>query len=88
MSLVNRVLERVAEAENMLPDMQTWPDNQPGTWYYEAVQEATNSHEYTRTDKPVPDLDFCYEKWQKITDIPDWAALENTWSILNGKQRD
>ena len=88
MSLVNRVLERVAEAENMLPDMQTWPDNQPGTWYYEAVQEATNSHEYIRTDKPVPDLDFCYEKWQKITDIPDWAALENTWSILNGKQRD
>ena len=86
MTLVNRVLEREVETENMLPDMQTWPDNQPGAWYYEAVQEATNSHEYVRTDKPVPDQDFSYEDWQKILEVPDWASLEKTWTVLNSRQ--
>ncbi|MGM9568282.1 MAG: S-layer homology domain-containing protein, partial [Clostridia bacterium] len=88
MTLVNRVLEREVKAENMLQDMQVWPDNQPGDWHYEAVQEATNSHEYVRTDQQVPDHDFCYEKWQEILEVPDWAALEKTWSILNSKQRN
>lgn len=30
------------------PDMKTWSDNPSTAWYYEAVQEATNSHDYTR----------------------------------------
>ena len=85
MTLINRVLERAVEEEHMLPDMVTWVDNVPGTWYYEAVQEATNSHEYVRLAELVPGQDFCYEDWQEILAVPDWAALERTWSTANSK---
>ncbi|MGN0968514.1 MAG: S-layer homology domain-containing protein [Oscillospiraceae bacterium] len=85
MTLINRVLERDVEAEHMLEDMVKWPDNLPGTWYYEAVQEATNSHAYVRTDTLVPEHDFNYEDWKEILAVPDWAALERTWSTANSK---
>ena len=49
-------------------------------WYYEAVQEATNSHIYTRTEKPVPQQDFYFEDWVAIEPAPDWEALERSWS--------
>ena len=29
-----------------LEDMTVWPDNPESAWYYEDVQEATNSHAY------------------------------------------
>ena len=46
MTMINRVLNREPEDEgDLLPDMRVWSDNQPGTWYYLAVQEATNSHD-------------------------------------------
>lgn len=85
MTLINRVLERAVEEEHMLPDMVKWPDNLPAAWYYEAVQEATNSHEYTRLAKRVPDQDFCYEDWLLIEAVPDWEALEKTWSTAYSK---
>ncbi len=85
MTLINRVLERAVEEEHMLPDMVTWVDNLPSAWYYEAVQEATNSHEYTRLTKQVPDQDFNYEDWREILEIPDWASLEKVWSTANSK---
>ena len=51
MTMINRVLCRVPETEgDLLPGMIIWPDNQPGTWYYLAVQEVTNSHDYDRKD--------------------------------------
>ena len=32
--------------------MKTWTDNtDPGAWYYAAVQEAGNAHDYTRNDE-------------------------------------
>lgn len=80
MTLINRVLERAVEEEHMLPDMVKWRDNDPDAWYYEAVQEATNSHDYTRLKKVVPGQDFCYEDWVHIDEVPDWAALERSWS--------
>ena len=60
-------------------------DVAPGAWYYEAVQEATNSHTYTRRSETVPEQDFCYEQWQTILEVPDWAGLERTWSTANSK---
>ena len=68
MTMVNRVLARQVKSEDMLKDMITWPDNVKGAWYYEAVQEATNSHTYTRTNEQAPQQDFNYEVW---------TALEN-----------
>ena len=46
MALVNEVLERAPDADYMLKDMTVWPDNPKSAWYYEDVQEATNSHSY------------------------------------------
>lgn len=46
MALVNEVLDRAPDADYMLEDMIRWPDNPELTWYYEDVQEATNSHSY------------------------------------------
>lgn len=43
--ILNKLLGRdKISADDMLSEMKTWPDNKPGAWYYEAVQEATNSH--------------------------------------------
>lgn len=82
-TMVNRIMEREVEADDMLDDMIFWPDNLPEAWYYEAVQEATNSHTYKRTNKKVPNLDFYYEEWKKLIENPDWAALERIWSDAN-----
>ncbi|MBE6930140.1 MAG: S-layer homology domain-containing protein, partial [Ruminococcaceae bacterium] len=85
MTLINRVLEREVEEEHMLPEMVRWIDNTPDKWYYEAVQEATNSHYYTRLNKLVPDHHFYYEDWLQILPVPDWAAMEKIWSHVHLK---
>ena len=62
MALVNEVLDRAPDADYMLDDMITWPDNaDESAWYYEDVQEATNSHSYVwrnsgRTSEEWEDL--------------------------------
>lgn len=67
MAMINRVLHRLPENEDDLLDgMNVWPDNKPGTWYYLAVQEATNSHDFTRKGD-------VYEHWIKLTADPDWS---------------
>lgn len=85
MTLINRVLERAVEEDHMHKDMVKWIDNSPSTWYYEDVQEATNSHVYTRLSKKVPGQSFCYEDWTGILKAPDWAALEKSWSDANDR---
>ena len=73
MTLVNRVLNRLPEnSSDLLDSMIKWPDNSDASaWYYLAVQEATNSHDYS--DKSNADK---YEKWTKIRDARDWTLLE------------
>ncbi len=73
MTLVNRVLNRLPDKSvDLLDDMIKWPDNADASvWYYLAVQEATNSHDYS--DKSNADK---YEKWTKIRDARDWTLLE------------
>ena len=73
MTLVNRVLNRLPEkSDDLLDDMIRWPDNADASrWYYLAVQEATNSHDY----KDKSDADK-YEKWTTIRDARDWTLLE------------
>ena len=73
MTLVNRVLNRLPEkSEDLLDDMIKWPDNADASvWYYLAVQEATNSHDYS--DKSDADK---YEKWTKLRENRDWTELE------------
>lgn len=80
MKLVNEVLDRTPDKDNMLSEMIIWPDNPEDEWYYEAVQEATNSHEYER--KTVNDA----EKWTKLLKVRDWAELEKEWSEANSSE--
>lgn len=82
MTLVNRVLERGVDEEGLAEDAIQWADNKPGDWYYYDVQEATNSHEYARTDKPIDGQSFCYEEWIKLKENRDWAELETIWKNL------
>jgi uncharacterized repeat protein (TIGR02543 family) len=78
MTLVNRFLGRdKVNSTSLISGMITWPDNMnPSAWYYYAVQEATNSHDFTRQENN-------YETWTKITAVRDWAALEKVWSTVN-----
>ncbi|MBQ3023186.1 MAG: S-layer homology domain-containing protein [Clostridia bacterium] len=70
MTLINRVLQRVPENEDALLDgMTIWTDNADKTaWYYLAVQEATNSHEY--------EVKGTYEVWTKLNENKDWTTFE------------
>ena len=71
MSIINRVLCRIPEDENdLLPGMNVWSDNQPGAWYYLAVQEATNSHDFRYKGE-------IYEDWTELTADPDWTKYQD-----------
>lgn len=48
-TILNYILERGADVEHMLKNMKLWPDNPTEAWFYEAIQEASNAHEFTKT---------------------------------------
>ena len=71
MTMINRVLNRIPEDESdLLPGMNIWPDCNPGDWFYLAVQEATNSHDFEHKAGN-------YETWTKLMKNPDWTRYEN-----------
>lgn len=71
MTMINRVLNRVPEnVDDLHADMVNWPDNNDkSAWYYLAVQEATNSHDYKMKN-------HIYEKWTAIRKAADWTKYE------------
>ena len=70
MTMINRVLCRMPQSEkDLLRTMVVWPDNKPTDWYYLAVQEATNSHEFERKGA-------VNETWTKLTSAPDWTRYQ------------
>ncbi len=71
MTLINRVLNRIPEnTSDLLADMIEWPDNKDtNAWYYIAIQEATNSHDFELKDE-------VHEKWTQLRDIHDWTSYE------------
>ena len=71
MTMINRVLNRIPEDESdLLPGMNVWPDCNPGDWFYLAVQEATNSHDFKHKAGN-------YETWTGMNKDPDWTRYEN-----------
>ena len=73
-TLVNNVLQRKPDADHLLDSMIHWPDNMDtSAWYYEAIQEATNSHDYDLFEGAA------YETWTSLLENRDWAALEKDW---------
>ncbi len=71
MTMINRVLNRIPEdADDLLSNMNVWPDCNPGDWFYLAVQEATNSHDYKHKAGN-------YETWSSMNKDPNWTRYEN-----------
>lgn len=74
-TMINRVLDRVPSEESHLLSrgvMQIWPDANLGDWFYLAMQEATNSHDYERNAKWAA----ADEQWTALRETRDWKALE------------
>ena len=70
-TMINRMLNRVPEdPSDLLPGMNVWPDCGPGDWFYLAIQEATNTHDYRRKAGS-------YETWTDLNANPDWTRYEN-----------
>ena len=71
MTMINRVLNRIPEENSdLLSNMNVWPDCAPGDWFYLAVQEATNSHDFQHKAGN-------YEKWTAMNKDPNWTRYEN-----------
>ncbi len=69
-TLINRVLCRIPETEeDLLSGRKVWPDNRPGEWYYLAVQEATNSHDFRSKDE-------LHEQWTQPRQGPGWTIYQ------------
>ncbi len=73
-TIINNMLGRSPDKDHLLAGMTTWPDNPEGAWYYEAIQEATNSHDYDRDELGVTEI------WRAIQTVRDWKALEEQWA--------
>ena len=70
-TMINRVLNRIPEENgDLLSSMNVWPDCNPGDWFYLAVQEATNSHDYKHKAGN-------YETWIGMNKDPNWTRYEN-----------
>lgn len=70
-TMINRMLNRLPEdPSDLLPGMNVWPDCRPGDWFYLAIQEATNSHDYRHKAGS-------YEIWTGLNANPDWTRYEN-----------
>lgn len=78
-AMLNRILGRlVVRTEDLLPDMQTWPDNaNVNSWYYFYIQSATNSYTFKWRG-----VDNAFERWDTIIPIHDWSILERSDSRI------
>jgi hypothetical protein len=75
-ALVNRALGRRPEtADDLLPQMITWPDNSnQNTWYFLYIQEATNSNYFEMKEDSV------HKTWTGLFAPRNWRALERPYS--------
>ena len=71
MTMINRVLNRIPEeTSDLLSNMNVWPDCTTNDWFYLAVQEATNSHDFKHKAGN-------YETWTGMNADPNWTRYEN-----------
>lgn len=81
-SIVNRTLDRIPDEDHLLPveEMNNWPDNLEGAWYYADMQEATNGHEY----EWITDDGKTVEDWTGELPEIDWDEVEREQCALHG----
>ena len=70
-TIINRMLSRAVTTENIASGAAKFSDCNESDWYYNAVIEASNSHDYEETR-----LEDGTEKWTEITTNPDWSSYE------------
>ena len=71
-TIVNAMVERHPDKEHLLDNMTVWPDNPETEWYYTAIQEATNTHDYELETQ-------LSESWTKLGEARNWSALMSQW---------
>lgn len=70
-TLINRVLYRTVDSEGLLAEGYIdFVDNAPSAWYYIAILEASNSHDYDREKLGA------LETHKELTENIDWDAHE------------
>lgn len=70
-TLINRVLYRTVDSEGLLAEGYIdFVDNAPTAWYYIAILEASNSHDYDREKLGA------LETHKELTENIDWDAHE------------
>lgn len=57
---MNNVLNRKVRKEGILPEARKFIDLDESKWYYEAIQEAANSHYYKRLEDGAEDWTEVY----------------------------
>lgn len=55
-TLINNVLGRIVKKENIHPDAMFWPDVSSNDWFFEAVMEASNSHDYIYDEETFEEI--------------------------------
>ena len=71
-TIVNRMLSRAVNVENIADGAKTFSDCKTSDWFYTAVMEAANSHDYA--DERLEDGT---EVWENITENPEWIKYED-----------
>ena len=71
-TMINRVLCRLPEdTDDLLSGMNTWTDCHEDDWFYLAIQEATNSHDFVAKDR-------VYESWTDLNPAPDGTRYDSS----------
>lgn len=71
-TMINRVLDRVpSKAENLLSGLEVFSDCAAEDWFYCAIEEATNAHDYDRVQGSKAD-----EVWKELKPNRDWTSFE------------
>ena len=71
-TMINRVLDRVpSKAENLLSGLEVFSDCSAEDWFYCAIEEATNAHDYDRVQGSKAD-----EVWKELKPNRDWTSFE------------
>lgn len=80
-AMINRCLHRNVDAEGLadITEFIDYPDNVSGMWYYYDIVEASNYHDYERSDRPVENQTYTAENWTEYKTPIDWEKIGREW---------
>ena len=74
-AMVNRLLQRFVDEEGLSEDAARWSDCSPESWYYCDIVEATNNHDFERSEREAMDGAF-HENWTGVKPAIDWNSVK------------